>query len=246
MQKTYSFKILLESNNVEMIDSKFYYSILWAFLSIFKNQNNIFNNIISLSPLNKNKNWDYFLIVSIFWKKNFNEIINEILEKNKNFTVNKKKFNIKWIEFDFKLFDLDSIEFKDFKKIKLHFLSPTYTKQSKGNKEIQNLLPNPEVFILSGIRKLNKYFKLDLDFENIKSELKSNIYVVEFDIKTKVVKIKSWLKAGVVWYINYRISDNLSLETKKLLYLWLHFSNLTWIWSWNKLWMGQVWVYFSN
>ncbi|MBT3727387.1 hypothetical protein HOG21_07185 [bacterium] len=61
--------------------------------------------------------------------------------------------------------------------------------------DINQLLPLPEVFLMSSIRKYNNLFKKDLNLIEIKNKIKNNIIISRFNIYTKLVTIKNNTKA---------------------------------------------------
>jgi len=237
----YNLSLLIKIWNTKKYEN--YYSILWSVLNIFDWNKNIKDAILSISNIyNKWDIWKVF--ISILWKDIFNEVL-EILNKKKEINVNWVIFEINWIDFNFNIFD-DKLEFKNYKNIELTFKSPTIIKKEINWIDINQLLPVPEIFLTSSIRKYNKLFNKNLDIEQIKEQIKNNVIVVSFDINTKIVNIKGNNKAGVIWKIKYEFLKWCDLEIKIILYNSLNLAKLVWIWTWNRLWLWEVGVYFNN
>jgi len=232
-----------------IIDFKFdkvdnnYYNVLWIILNLFNENQNVKKSIISISNIYNNLGaWK--ISISFLWKENFNMAIN-LLVDTQNININWKIYDIKWVDFNFSIFD-NNIEYKNYKNIEITFRTPTIVKKEINWIDINQLLPNPEVFLISSIRKYIKYYNIDMDLEKIKNEIKNNVIVVSFDLKTKLFKIKWNNKAWLIWKIKYQVFDDLDFKYKKILYLSLKMTDLIWLWTWNKLWLWQVSVYFSN
>ena len=237
----YNFLILINFWE-EKINGNFY-NILWSILNIFDENKEIKDSIISISNIYNNDGF-WKVSISIIWKENFNNAL-DILLKKKNINLNWKIFEIKWVDFNFSIFN-DDLIFKDYKNLELTFKTPTIIKKEIAWIDINQLLPVPEVFLVASIRKYNKIYLKNLDLEEIKNQIKNNLIVVSFDINTKLVKIKWNNKAWVVWKIKYEVLNWLNIEIKIILYNALNLAKLVWIWTWNRMWLGQVWVYFNN
>lgn len=248
--KIYSLKLILNKFDSGNIQWKFYYSILWAVLSIFEQDKNIdiYKWILSISWLIKNQDDWFFIYISVLWTKNFNYIVNSIFNIKKEISLNNNLLTISWVDFNFKIFDLDSTEaFLDIKSIDLTFQSPTYIKKSLNNTDINFFLPIPEVFILSAVRR---YFKLKDEFfdeKEYKDYIKTTFFTSRFDIKTKQITIKNNTKAWVIWTIKYAFVEKARNDvTFKNIIIALNLVNFIWLWTWTKLWLWQVKIFFNK
>lgn len=239
----YSIKLIIEIDNNYIKNN--YYSILWSVLNIIWDNKQLKDSILSISNIHKSNDDNFSISISIIWKDSFNNIIN-IIQNKKEININWKIFNILWLDFNFSIFDNDTIIYNDYKKIEISFKSPTIIKKEINWIDINQLLPIPEVFLLSSIRKYSKIYWYTIDFDLIKKAIKNNVIVVSFDISTKLVRVKWNNKAWLVWKVKYEIFDSIDRDTKILLYNALNLSKLLWIWTGNRLWLGQVWVYFSK
>ncbi len=238
----YSIKLKLSSK--EEIKNNFYYSILGAVLNIFKNDIEIYNSILSISPLIKInlEKKEYLIKISILWKKNFDKIISEILSEKKQISLDNKIFEIEGINFDFKIFDLEKIVFNDFSFIELQFLSPSFVKEKINDKQINYYLPESSIFLSSIIRKFFKIYNIENnDFLlKIKEKFRENIIISKFDIHTKKIKLKDWIKAWVVGNIKYNLIWEFTKEEKEILYKAIRFINFASFGNWTKLGLGQI------
>jgi hypothetical protein len=239
----YSFSILIDFWEEKIQDN--YYNILGSILNLFSSWEEFKKSILSISNIYSKEKLELWKVsISIQNKENFNKALQIILEK-KDININWKMYVIKWVDFNFSIFE-DNLEFRDYKNIEITFKTPTIIKKEIAWIDINQLLPVPEIFLVSAIRKYNILYTKNLDLDEIKKQIKNNIIVVSFDIMTKLVKIKWNNKAGVIWKIKYEILSWLDLETKIILYNALNLTKLVWIWTGNRLWLGQVWVYFSK
>jgi len=212
-----------------------YYAILWWFLNMFKNYNEIYKSIIKLSfSIYTN----FTIHLTIQWEENYNLVVNQLLQKqNEIISINNNKFSLKQIRFDFKLFDEKKIKIFPMKQWTIYFQSPTRIK----NKNINHQLPLPEKFIFSSFQKLQKTFWRKLDDKDFKSRLKYNIYIWEFDLHTQQVTIKKAKHSGVVGYCKYYCKDIESVFNKYLC-MTLQAMRFVWVWSGIKLWLWNVGV----
>jgi len=240
--KIFLLKIKLETK--ENIKSNFYYSVLGSILNLFKNDEEVYKSILSISPLIKQEQ-NFLIKISIFWEKNFNRIVNEILFWKKELSLDWIVFRLLWIDFSFWIFDLEKIEYKNFENILLDFKSPSFVKIKKNNKDINCYLPKAKKFFISAIKK---YLKLSWEeFNNFWvfiEKIENNFFISEFNIHTKKIKIKNWIKAWVVWTVKYKILQNNDFKKKELILInnSLKLANYIWIWNGTKLWLGQVMV----
>jgi len=225
--------------NIDFTKPKFvpkqnlYYAILWGFLSIFKEHNEIYESIIKLSfSIYKN----FTIHLTIQWEKNYNLIVNQLLQKqNEIISINNNKFLLQQLRFNFKTFDEKQVKIFPIEQRTIKFQSPTRIK----NKNINHQLPLPEKFIFSSFQKLQKIFWRDIESSDFKSRLKYNIYIWEFDLRTQQVIVKKSKHSWVVWYCKYYCQD---VENKfnKYLCMTLQAMKFVWIWSGVKLWLGNV------
>lgn len=234
----FSFKLNLVSDWI--IKSRFYYSVLWWILNLFANDENIYNSILSISPVMEKFNWDgFFVKISVLWRENFDFIINKIFSSEKKISLDWKKFFVKWIDFDFKIFDLKRIKAKNFNSFEIIFLSPTFTKTTLQKKQITNILPSPDVFLFSVYNKFVKIYWDDKEeFNDFKKIIKDNIFISEINIKSKVNQVKKWVKSWIVWRVKYVVLDD--FKYKNFLFCLLKFGEFVWIWSGVKLWFWSV------
>ncbi len=239
----YSIKIIIEIDNNYIKNN--YYSILGSVLNIIWDNKELKDSILSISNINKSNDDNFSISISIIWKDNFNHIIS-IIQNKKEINLNWKIFNILWLDFNFNIFDNDTTIYNDYKKIEISFKSPTIIKKEINWVDINQLLPIPEVFLLSIIRKYSKIYWYNLDIDLIKQIIKNNVIVVSFDICTRLVRVKWNNKAWLVGKVKYEILGSIDKDIKILLYRALHLSKLVWIWTGNRLWLGQIWVYFSK
>ncbi len=217
------------------IEKKFYYSILWAVLSLFENDDTIYKNIFKISYSFDNTH--LFIFVSILWKQNFSLAINKILqEKWKVFSIDAYKFPLEQLDFNLKVLDLEKIVLNPIDKFELKFLSPT---QIRNQNKIFTL-PESDRFLFS---VLNKFEKIWLNFEINKQEFKKwlrfSVIPKQFNIQTDLVEIKKSKRAGVVWNISYIVYDK-NEEYQKILNLVLKLIPYIWIGSGTKLWLWNV------
>ena len=238
----YSIKLIIEIDKNYIRDN--YYNVLWSVLNIIWEDIELKKSILSISNIYKSLDDLFHINISINWKDNFNKIIT-IIQNKKEINLNGKIFNIKWIDFNFNIFD-DNIVYNDYKKIELTFKTPTIIKKEINWVDINQLLPVPEIFLISAIRKYNNIYDKNIDIDEMKKTIKNNVIVVSFDISTKLVKIKGNNKAWIVGKVKYEVLKELELEAKIILYNALNLAKLVWIWTGNRLWLGQVWVYFSK
>ncbi|MDP2090949.1 MAG: CRISPR system precrRNA processing endoribonuclease RAMP protein Cas6 [Candidatus Gracilibacteria bacterium] len=239
----YSIKLIIEIDNNYIKNN--YYSILGSVLNIIGDNKQLKDSILSISNIHKSNDDNFSISISIIGKDSFNNIIN-IIQNKKEININGKIFNILGLDFNFSIFDNDTIIYNDYKKIEISFKSPTIIKKEINGIDINQLLPIPEVFLLSSIRKYSKIYGYTIDFDLIKKAIKNNVIVVSFDISTKLVRVKGNNKAGLVGKVKYEIFDSIDRDTKILLYNALNLSKLLGIGTGNRLGLGQVGVYFSK
>jgi hypothetical protein len=73
------------------------------------------------------------------------------------------------------------------------------------------------------------------------------VFVVKLDnIHTKIVKFKQATKAWVIGKVRYCLMKWIDSETKKVVYNALKLATFTGLWTWNKMWLWKISVYFSN
>lgn len=222
--------------------TKHYYWNLWSFTHLLGND--FYQNIIAISPLIKSSN-NYFFFITVKWKDSFTYITNKILQKDLYIDINNEKILIQSIDYWFTIYKPNNF-FETFKSIEIHFLSPTIVKKEILWIDINQLLPTPEVYLRSCIRKYIHAFNKDINLEIIKKELKQKIIVCSFNIHTEKIKIKNNYKAGVVGNIKYSILQKLEDNTLNILYESLQYAWVAGIWTGTKLWLWQVTIIFNK
>ncbi|MCR5411459.1 MAG: hypothetical protein K6E76_00275 [Patescibacteria group bacterium] len=108
-------------------------------------------------------------------------------------SLNGEKYQLKQLNFNFEIFSLADLEYKEFNKFVLRFHSPTFVRQQN----ITYMLPNPSQFLFSVYQKLISYCP-DLKIENekdFKEWLKYQLYVGEFDLSSRLITLKKGKKA---------------------------------------------------
>ncbi len=220
--------------------SDFYYAILWAFLNLFEDQEKVYESIIKLSF---NIDDNFTLYMSIDWEDAYNFIVSHILSHpEQELSINGEKCKLKQLNFHFEILDINNIAYRDFDKFVLTFHSPTFIKQTN----ITYLLPNPDQFLWSVLRKVVQYYNIDVDEKDFKNRLKYTIYAGEFDLWSRLVNIKWWKKAGVVWYCTYYIKNKENEIYMKLLYIILQTIKFFGIGGSVKLWCWNVSCFISS
>jgi len=220
--------------------SDFYYAILWAFLNLFEEQKKVYDSIIKLSFNIEN---NFTIYMSIDWDDAYNYIISHILSHpEQELSINWEKCKLKQLNFRFEILDINNIEYRDFDKFKLTFHAPTFIRQTN----ITYLLPNIDQFLWSTLHKLIQYYNIDVDEKDFKLRLKYSVYVWEFDLWSRLINIKSWKKAWVVWYCTYYIKDKENEAYMKLLYTILQTIKYFGIGSSTKLWCWNVSCFISS
>jgi len=243
-------------NNTEINKiNKHYYSILGFILNILENKNEIYNNILSISPIIKKYNTEdnYFIKISILGENNFKFITQIFLDNLNNiFTLDWIEFILKQLDNNFKWLKLDELLYKEFNfnTFVINFKSPTFLKKTMKEKQINFYLPIPEEFIISAIRKYYKIYWVKINDNTLillKDKIKYNLFISQFNIETKKIKVKWWIKAGVVWNVKYNlnIKNDFSLEEKNIIYRSLILANFIGLWNWTKLWLWQVQIKFN-
>ncbi|MBS8121731.1 hypothetical protein [Candidatus Vampirococcus lugosii] len=193
-----NFKALQKIGNTE-----YYYHLLGAILNVFDDDEKIYKSILKISYIKYNH---LQIRLTINGQDAYSEILKKILSKgNLNISINGQKFELEKINFDFDIFDIEKINFVNFKKFKINYISPTFIR----NRNILYTLPNPDKFIFSTYQKLNKIYNIGYDENKFKNFLKNNIYIYigEFSIMTKQLKLKKYLKSGLVGYVWYYTSS---------------------------------------
>lgn len=216
----------------------YYYGILWAMLNLFESDDELYNSILKIWF-----NVDNYLNIhlSINWKENYNKIVDKILSSQwKEISINNDKWTLKYLRFNFQLFEPKDIEYKDFNTFTLFFHSPTFIK----NDNVNHYLPEPHRIMLSVNRKLSKIYPTHLEEDTFKQYLKK-IYIWELEIKSKQVKLKNWIRAGIVWKVKYHLWDKEVHAMKKSLYMLLKSIPFVWVWSSVKLGCGNVTVFIK-
>lgn len=227
---------LVFSKQEKYIEKKFYYSILWAVLNLLENNQQVYDNILKISYSFDQTH--LFVIISIYWKENFNLLVSKLLEnRQKIFSVDNYKFTLEQIDFNLKVLDLEKLELNPVDSFELKFLSPT---QIRNQNKIFTL-PEADRFLFS---VLNKLEKLWLNFDNIdKKEFKKwlgfSVLAKQFNIKTDLVEIKKSKRAGVIWNVSYIVYEK-NENYQKLLDLILKSIPYIWIGSWTKLGLWNV------
>lgn len=246
--KVFSFKIFLENIWEWCIKEKFYYSILWAVLKIFEDDDNIYKNILSISWLIQSTTWEYFTVISILWSNNFNHAINSLIEQKKEVSINKHIFKIKKVDFIFSVFDFETkANINWIKYLELVFLSPTYIKKTLNEIDINYLLPTPDTILLSAVRKFYYFKKEEFDEDEYRKYIKSNFFVSKFFLKTKQITIKNNKKAWVVWNIKYNFLEKAKKDKRyEILIRALYLANHIWIWTWTRLGLWQTKIIFGK
>ena len=221
-----------------------YYNSLWSILNLLWDDTSIKEWILSVSNIYKRDDWLCNVNISINGKDNFNKII-LLIQNKKEINLNWKFYKIKWIDFNFNIFD-DNINFIEYKQFEVKFKTPTIVKKEMNGIDINQLLPLPEVFLMSSIRKYNNLFKKDLNLIEIKNKIKNNIIISRFNIYTKLVTIKNNTKAWVVWIVKYELLEEIDNDIKIIIYNALKLAWLIWIWTWVRLGLWQIGVYFNK
>lgn len=222
------------------------YAILGAVLNLFHNNEAIYRAIAKLSfSIGEEA---FSVMMTIQWETMYNQIVQHLLSNpQQSISVNGIRLSFQELRLDFRVFDLDLIEFKPFSKFQLKFYSPTFIRQ--GN--ILYALPQPETFLFSVREKLQNYYpQLQnslSDPKSFKKRLKRAIYIWEFKLKTHLITIKknkkSWVLGYGQYYLNpeYLTSDDPENgENIQRLYLILQAIRFLWIGSWVKLGCGNV------
>ncbi len=241
----YNIKIIIEINKKNIWNN--FYKILWSIYDIlWKNNelNYLKDSILSVSNIYRISSELSAINISINWKENFNQIIT-IIQNKKEINLNWNIYKINWIDFNFNIFD-DNLKYIDFNQVEVSFKTPTIIKKEINWIDINQLMPIPEVFLVSAIRKYNKLYSKNFNIDEIKKEIKNNVIVVKFDILTKTVVIKNNIKAWVVWKIKYEFLKWINSDVKIIVYNALKLASIIWLWTWVKLWLWQVWIYFIN
>lgn len=194
-----------------------YYAILWAFLSLFENDENIYKAILKLSF---HHTADTFKInISIHWNDAYNKMIQTLLtQKEPVLSLNTHKMRLKNLKIEFKIFDPNEIEIREFSKFQLRFLSPTFLR----HENILYTLPNPEQFLFSSFEKIDTLYTQPIDKEAFKQWLKYALYIGEYQLKTKLITIKKSKKCGCCWYVHYYLNPE-HLQNNKPFYEALYF-----------------------
>ena len=217
-----------------------YYSILGAILNLFDNKKEIYDGIVKLSfSLDEYLN----ITITIVGTDVYEYIVNTLLkDSQKSISVNRKILQLKQLKFKFETFSPNGIEYRDFDKFVLRFYSPTFVRQQK----ITHMLPNPSQFLTSVLHKLNTIFQLNIDENHFKKWLKNTVYVGEFNLSTRLVKIKQGKKAGVVGICTYYLSDKTHEENLRTLYILLQSIKFLGMGSGTKLGCGSVSCFISK
>ncbi len=214
----------------------FYYSILWAFLQLCKDIDDIYDYITKLSFRVHQES--FVIKVWIQGQENYNKLINYIIQNTwKQISIDNHTITLKQLKFDFDI--LNEIEFKDFDKFVIYFNSPTYVKTW----DINYLLPEAQRFIFSSFQKLKSYYNFDnIDEKEFKDYLQYQLFVWKYDINTQQITIKNNKKAGVRWYITYYVKDETYKQTLYKVLKWAKFVGMG---TWVKLGCWDVAVSFK-
>ena len=139
---------LIFQKQEKYIEKKFYYSILWAVLNLFENDETIYKNILKISySFDENH---LFVFISIFWKENFSLAVNKLLsEKWKVFSIDWFKFPLEQIDFNLKVLDLENVALTPIEKFELKFLSPTQVRNQNKVFTYQSLIDFYSLFWIS-------------------------------------------------------------------------------------------------
>lgn len=217
------------------IEKKFYYSILWAVLSLFENNDTIYKNILKISYSFDRDH--LFVFVSILWKQNFSFAVNKLLsEQWKIFSIDGYKFPFEQLDFNLKVLDLEKIQLNPIDKFELKFLSPT---QIRNQNKIFTL-PDSDRFLFSVLNKIEKlWLNIDIDKQEFKKWLGFSVIPKQFDIKTDLVEIKKSKRAGIVGNISYIVYEK-NEEYQKILNLILKIIPYVWIGSGTKLGLWNI------
>lgn len=234
----YLLKLNLETKE-KISNSKFYYHILWAILSIFDDDDKIYNNILKISYSTKE---NLQVRLSIYSQEAYTQVLQKLLERqNLSLSINNTPFELQTINFDFDIFQPENINFNDFNKFKIRYLSPSFVR----NKNILYTMPNPNKFIYSSFSKLNKIYEWNIDWKEFKHRLEQNIIIWEYKIKTDMIHIKWNNKSWVVGYVWYHVIDKSNQDFMKLLYITLKSMKFVGVGSSARLGLGNVSVFIN-
>lgn len=221
---------------------KHYYWNLWSFTHLLGND--FYTSIVAISPLIKS--WDdCFFLVTIKWEISFKKLLNYTLWEGVYIDIDSEKLHIQSVDYNFSLYKPGG-QYEAYKNIEISFLSPTIIKKEMHGIDINQILPVPEVFLWSCIRKYTWFYEIDTDIDAIKQEIWWSIIVGSFNMRSERVKIKNNYKAWVVWKIKYTCIKNLKPETRDILYESLRYCHIAGIWSGTKLWLWQVKILFHK
>lgn len=220
-----------------VVNKDFYYSILWAILWLLDSESDIYENISKISF----NLWETLNVsLWIVGDHAYTNVVNILLyNPNKIISIDWVKFELKHLKFDFRTYDLDSIEFVPFDKFEIKYFSPTFTRSTN----IVSIIPEIESVVLGLYEKLSKMYDLKIDKLEFKKWIKNNVILWRYNIRSQRVKIKWNYKAWCVWDMLFHLMDKES-EYVKLLYLCLKAAKFLWMWSSTKLGCWNVWVHF--
>jgi len=189
------------NKSVEKIDKK-YYSVLGWILDAIDNDQQIYQNTLSISPLINLENNQFKIFVSLSSEKSTKDFINKITQK-KQINLDKLYFDIQAIQL-IKTFDPLNFQPKsDYKKVLFTFQSPTCfsTPQWKPYIDIQ---PFP---IFKSINK--KLLKLWIDLKLDLLQIEKNIRLIWIkNLNTEKAQIKSGFKVGFYWKLFYEVKGD--------------------------------------
>ena len=221
------------SKQVDQIDKK-YYAVLGGILDAVDNDQTIYQNILSISPLVNLWNNQFKIFVAIKNKEITENFISKIL-KAKQINLDKLYFNIDSAQI-IKTFDIINFQPRaDYKKVLLTFQSPTCFSTSKWKPYI-DIQPFP-IFksINTKLLKNNIDIKLDL----LKLEQNTKLIGIK-NLNTEKAQIKNWFKIGFWGKLFFEINwDELF---KKQIHFLVESAEFTWVGlnprlgMWNVYW----------
>ena len=229
---------LVFSKQASYIERQFYYHILWAVLSLFENDDKIYQNILKISfSFDKEQ---FYVFLSVAWKQTFNQVVSILLKKQwEVFSINSYKFQLMKIDFNFKILDFDNLTLNPVEKFSLKFLSPTLVR----NQNKIFTLPVPERFLYSVYQKLVKLWVFNEENKEFKKWLQFAVVPSKFNLQTEKIEIKKSFRAGVIGEISYIVYEQ-NEDFQKILDLILKSIPYIWLGSGVRLGLWNVKVYF--
>ncbi len=244
--------VLSLEKTVQNIDQK-YYSVLGVLLKLINSNKQIYSNL-SVSPLYHYQEQEYIINLSFFNQESYQNFLNYFNSQiNKTVNIDGLPFKISGfiIPGEGQIFDLEKeskIIYKNYKWIKLHFISPTVVKHSPTYR----LLPLPEFYIYSLLNRFNTILWEEKFFELFSFKLSKKIkallqdWLIESSYKLEIEKvfIKWWFVPGNIWIISYAINKNFQDPVFQLLQeklpIFIKWAFWTWLWFGTRLGLWQV------